>query len=399
MTELLPVLDARYASQPFVDATAAIKMSLLRPFKAKMALRNSAPVNILCLGDSTVEGARCTNAQTRWQGRLRDMLRSRLGQSVAGGFGYVPAWYSTGDQQTPSPSQFSSTISHTGSGQSRGTYGFGRRCLAMNPGDVSTLTIPVTGPYKSTSADVMWAKASTSATSIVIKLDGTQVYTAATNSGSPAGAQTYRVAIPQDGAQHVITVEATGQVLYFEGWFLYNGDESSGIRVIDGAASGAPSSWFSYTSASSGGNQNFMLDNVLWATPALITLMVGINDFYNSTAQLATPAQYLANLQTAISNIRAKLVGQVPPIIIMRQYERGPTGSTASLPYQWAAYSAAIDQLIAADPSLLLYDFQARMPPGVQTSALGLINAIDLTHLTDTGGGYLADDFVSFLVG
>ncbi len=121
-----------------------------------------------------------------------------------------------------------------------------------------------------------------------------------------------------------------------------------------------------------------------------------INDFYNSTSQPATPAQYLANLQTAISNIRAKLVGQVPPIIIMRQYERGPTGSTLSLPYQWATYSAAIDQLIAADPSLLLYDFQAWMPPGVQTSALGLINVIDQT---DTGGGYLADDFVSFLVG
>ena len=133
----------------------------------------------------------------------------------------------------------------------------------MNPGDVSTLTIPATGSYKSTNVDVMWARASTSATSIVIKLDGTQVYTAATNSGPPAGAQTYRVAMPQDGAQHVIVVEVTGQVLYFEGWFLYNGNENSGIRIIDGGASGAPSSWFSFTSASSGGTQNVMLDNVL----------------------------------------------------------------------------------------------------------------------------------------
>lgn len=384
--------------QTTADTIDARKTALLRTSYAKLGMRDSVPCDWMAIGDSTTEGARQTNAQARWVGRALKQLRSRLGQTATGGFGYIPAWYSTGDQQTPSPVTYWSNGSATsGSSAARGNYGLGRRSLVMNgnSSQKSVLTLTAGTPYASTSVDVIYAKTVNSTAGIDIYLDDvllTSINTVVTAGNTSAGNR-YRIS-GLAGGSHVIEVRATGGVDYFEGYMLYNGDETSGLRLWEAAASGSTSLWHATASIAGKDSPNFVYsyDNLVKIQPSLVTIMLGINDYNDGTGQQQTPAQYQANLVQILANIRSACTVN-PSIVFLIQWQRGGTAQ----PNPWDAYKAAAYSVAAADGGVAVFDLSKRFPPGVQTTALSLINA-DLVHITDTGGAFVADAFVNWFL-
>lgn len=389
------------------DALDARKRSMLRTFHARCANINGAPIDWLAVGDSTTEGARHVGgAPSRWENRAVTLLRSRLGQTAPGGLGYVPAWYSTGDQQTPSPCQPSTTGTQAAGGwgtQTRGNYGLGRRCLPLagsapvGPSKV-TLTLTAGTATACTSVDVIYGRANTATSGLDIYLNGALQTSVPANitSGSEVGGLRYRLT-GLGGLSHTIEARATGATAYLEGFMLYNGDETSGLRLWEAAASGSNSAWHDAIKPANKGTPNFIYvyDNVVALQPALVTVMLGINSFYNGTSQTETPSTYAANLTSLVSTIRAACATP-PAIVFLHQWERGPASSTSGLTHPWSAYVDAARGVAAADGSIAEHDLSLRFPPGIQTAALGLIHA-DQTHQVDVGSTFIANSFINWI--
>lgn len=388
-------------TQRAYDALDARKTALLRPFYAKLAVRDTTPVDWVAFGDSTTEGARQTSPQTRWVGRALKQLRQRMVQAPVGGFGYVPCWYSTGDMQDTSPSAFwrsGAPTSASLSSATRGNYGLARRSLAMSgsTSDKSVLTLTSGTVYASTAVDLFYARANTPTSGLDVYLDDiqlTSIVTQITAGQEFAGAK-YRISGLAAG-DHVIEARATGQVAYFEGWMLYNGDETAGIRLWEAGASGSTTLWHAQASVAGKGSPTFVYsyDNLTAIQPCLVTVMLGINDYWQSTQQ-QTPAEYATNLTQIIANIRGACTVD-PAIVLMTQWERGNVGTTP--PHAWSEYTAALYGVVAADNGVLLFDGGKRFPTGPATTAYNLMFG-DLIHINDTGGGYLADQFVNWIM-
>lgn len=373
------------------DTLDARKMALLRPFHVALASRSAAAVKLMFVGDSTDEGARSTGLSTRSLTLIQSGLRSRYGQS-AGGFGYIKAWYGTGDITGAAgfPLSWSSPSGDAVTTRTRSTYGLGRMCVVGGSGDVMTLTLTSGGPYVATSVDVHYAEAAVATSALEIRLDGSLLTTLNTVNPSPRDNRTYRVTVPDTSSTHTITVTFTGQASYLCGFEIFNGDETSGIHVYDSAVSGANSALWAGVSPTT-----YWLDRVGLIQPHLLVFCSGINDFFNSSAQTATPTEYQTNLTSALSNIRARITS-APAVVFAPRWERG--GNTAGLTHQWAAYLAAMRAVVAADGSAAIFDLHRRFPAGAQVGTFPLINSADLTHPTDAGYRYIAEAFVNWVL-
>lgn len=349
----------------------------LTGWRQALAGHASAPAQVVVYGDSISEGTGTSTVLNRWINRAQTKLRYRYG--VAGGaeFPFIPAIPKTAAAGFP--------VTRAGSITVDSTYGLGWRTAVLTD-TTSTVTFTFTG----TSAKLMYFKAS--GTGVMnITIDGGTPTVLDTNSGRnpPAGNGTNTWATPAlTPGTHTMQVkyDATStQNVYVMGLLTYNGDESSGIRILDASYHGISSTFLTST-------RNTTASNALLAagTVSLVVIAIETNDFGNATA-LAT---YKANIQAFIDALRTGNAQYKGNIALVNMYKADGRDEAT-----WNGYAQQLKDIAAADPRASFFDLRLRMPdipkPYNLPQSLGLF--ADSLHPNDRGAEWLGTVMADYL--
>jgi lysophospholipase L1-like esterase len=347
----------------------------LRRFHAALAARSSTPVDIVCMGTSVTEGyadVATSSHQLSWVSRFREALRARFQPAeVAGGYGYHPARWAA--SYTPSDTFASSTVSSVST-----AWGLGQRALILNSG---SHFVELTATC--TAVDLMYAQAATTG-SFRWNVDGGSFTTVATANAQTLGGRSTRIS-GLSAASHVIRVEWTaGGSVVFEGFMIYNGDESAGVRMWNAGHASWQASDFANASTLAH-YASFQLPQ-----PDLVVLELGTNDYFGTSAK-KTAAQFATDLATIITTIRAN-VTVAPSIVLVPVYDRTVTSPLDP----WSSYVAAMYAAAAADSAICVFDVQKRFNTGAAGTGNGLISTGTI-HPSAAGHQHWADALAAFV--
>lgn len=353
----------------------------LRPWFAALANNDITKASIMVIGDSITEGVGSTvttNLYDRgYVPRLKTRIRNRFG--AANGMGYIPATWAN-DASRPFANG-TGTISRASN-----NYGPGGRSIILNAG----ANVSVTG-ISGTSFDVMVFSGG-STDPVTVKIDGVAQGSPVVTSGASLDAKVVNRFTLAAGTHTIDISCATGTTgVYFEGIYVYNGDEDKGIRIIECGHSG----WTTADHLSGqlgivGGNLQSQAAQI---APDLCIISLGTND----ANQGLTPATYKANLQTIITRVRAGVAtSSNVSFLLVGLYQR----DDVILATPWQQYLDAAASVASTDTggpagasgvtfldlSKRIYDFNTSNVSGFLTT--------DKVHPTDKGHGYIADVIV-----
>jgi hypothetical protein len=216
------ILDSRGAAAYSLKAN-----TVLQPFRAALAGRAQAPVNIAAVGDSTEEGTGVgTTAATRnlsWPDKLAQLLRYRFP--------------TPGETQRPVAPNYVPvyTVSTVATGWTINTgwalqQQFGPSATSAKCNTAGS-TIVYTSPVGVTSLDLRIV-AGTSITGLQYSIDGAA--NSATFGTTGANRETVlRLTGWTTTATHTLTITGMGNNSFVDGVLLYSGNESGGIRVFN----------------------------------------------------------------------------------------------------------------------------------------------------------------------
>lgn len=352
----------------------------LRKWYANLAGRSVTPAQILVIGDSISEGHGSSTLIRRWQNVLMRNLRARvptlgldLGSVTDGAeWPYISAHYATSW-----PTGIPCTLA--GNWTAADQFGLGKRAVQLNDGTASAVFT-----FTGTSCRLLYTRGSGAGVCRIV-VDGGTATTVDSYQATGTAVGTWTSAALSRGA-HTVTVTrdpttASGRSVFVEGLLTFDGDETTGIRVVDGAHSGA---WA----------QNFTTDTG-WATSAaavgpfgLLIYALGTNDFGGGR----TRAQFKADTQTMIATLRGNgFAGSVLLLGLWKGYGRDETA--------WADYLAVLSEVAAADPDswfLSLRDYMPDPSTSGTSGSLGLF--VDGLHPGDAGFGYMGDVLAGALI-
>lgn len=342
--------------------------------KWQTALANAitTKANMIVCGDSISEGTGSSNCANRWQNLVQTGLRYRHGVSWGADWPFIPVWPKTTAPGIP--------VTRTGNVTADTTRGLGWKAGIIGSDGVVTWT------FTGTSCKLMYFKGSTSG-QFTVQIDGGAVTTVDTNSTTAPPAT--NAAIWDSGALtpgvHTVVVAkaaSSSNSVYMGGLLTFNGDETTGIRLLDAAYHGVQSTWF--TSAK--------MDHLVSAVSAIgnvkcIILNVGTNDmgFGNS---LAT---YKTNIQMFVDKLRT---GGYTDTIVLQNCYKGAGRDEAT----WQGYGEQLRQIAAADADIAYFDWRLRMPdiPATYNTPPDGYLFNDGLHPNDTGYAYIAEFLTNY---
>ncbi|PZE26244.1 SGNH/GDSL hydrolase family protein [Curtobacterium sp. MCLR17_042] len=371
-------LDGRFVKTAARSARQAVKRALT----SGLSRRDVAPFDWVCWGTSMTEGGPANGAnevalgrQVRWLDRLQLTLRSRfpLIAPVAGGIGYVPAFYQTffvggssaNGRVTPAGVTYSGNLIAVGSG-------LASRSLALTATS-DWIQFTFTGD----SVDVFGGTLATASTTATVSVDGgaAQPWALPTSArkatkfsvtGLSAGTHTIR-----------ITGGSAGNVA-IDGIMPYNGDRSKGIRVWDAGKGSAKIGDYGSDSTS------LIFQSMGLIQPRMLTIEFGFNEYFGNV----DPALF----QTQLTNAAAWMIAPCtvkPTVQFIVFPEPSITGSARTYPYQ--AYVDAVYAAAAATPNSFVTDLRDALEPGVTAGSAGLGMYFDGVHFNAYGQAAVAD--------
>lgn len=344
----------------------------LNPWYTALATRGSTPADVVVIGDSISEGQGATARDKRWIWRFRDLLRAKYPVGgVAGGDGYI----ATTSYEDSYPTGWTYAGNQVLVG---GQYGFSRRNLALGAGTPpGSCTRTVFG----TSITVAYTRVNSGLGSFSVFLDGsaTPAVTVDTTAGASGTVQDDgRVSVPLGGrGSHTVKIEhAAGPSVYVSGIYVYDQDETRGVRLTDSAENGSSSaSWSSGATPSI-----YTLDgNLAILQPDLVVIELGSNDLLQGIPS----ATYKNNILELISRVRGAST-PTPAVLLIAAYRIAGTWAEP-----WANYVQQLRDIAAANSSIVtLLDLSTVMPVSSDT-ALGYY-AGDGQHPSDLGHDFIA---------
>lgn len=218
------------------------------------------------------------------------------------------------------------------------THGLGLRAVELGVDCTSATTT-----FKGTGVDVVFTKRSAGG-SLRVSVDGGAATTVSTNGGSESGGNTYRVA-GLTGGTHTLKLSSQTSALV-EGIVVYDGDESRGLRLYEGAHFGYSSRNFVAVPAWAASLTNL-------PAPDLAFVALGLNDY---AAQTITPTELKSNLEFIIGSIRAR--NSQCSVVIINSFERGDVVSPNHL---WQSYVDAMNEVAAADDKAMIVDLNSQL--------------------------------------
>jgi lysophospholipase L1-like esterase len=385
----IALLDDRVLATPRPLAqTAAQQSQALTPLFAGLAGRLTARCNIVCIGDSITEGQGAegppsSGFENRWLARLRDQLRSRFPTQglTGGGRGFIGV-AGTGELSFAWPATTSQSLG-------TGTAGPKAKFLQLAAAGQS-ITFNLVGD----SADIMWMQVAYGGT-FSWAVDGGPATKVSTNGSSTVDGKLTHIALGAPGSHTLVLSWVSGRS-NIDGVIEYDGDYSSGIQTHDAGHYGYQTS--SWVSALNGGAAGSSAAAIAALAPAAVIITLGVNDQYSGVA----PATYQSNLQTIISDLKARLPSPYPTFLLNML---PPRYDQASFTYPWSQYITAAQNVASADTSgpggtsvVAVFDF-AGTPymPGADTDVYGFWQANDLVHPSDKGHQRIGDCLIEFL--
>lgn len=351
---------------------AIYQTSALATFRTALANRASAPCTIAVAGDSW--GYYNGSFGQRWPDLLGNNLRTAFpttGATSVGGSTYKEVFFSNTLNDGLWNGETSWT-SVTGAGGTSGNSGFGRSSMAFG-----TAGAGYRWSWSGTSCGVYFpGGVGYAAGSVSIAIDGGTPTTVTPSTYGNTAVEWSSGAL--SNGSHTIDILGVSGGTAALGLMFYNGDESKGIRTMNGARGGATSSEASLMGT-------YFSDGVLKLAPAKLGIIaLTIND-YNAQTALAT---FKTNIQARISDMRTSAGNASLPILLVGWNQPGNIG-VLSLSY--ASYVAKLKEVADADALVAVLDLQDYVPV-CQTSGtpdpIGFWHT-DRLHPTVYGHSYL----------
>ena len=348
----------------------------LRRFWLKLGGRASAPCNIVAVGDSITEGYPPSGVRTNllteecWRALLVSKLRSAFPTSGAAGTGGYYAALHNNVEPNDYPVTRNGVLSQNASG-------FGLRNVFLR---AAGNYVEFTCPANTTSVDVIWHR-TPSASNFSWQINGGAATNVTASGTDTDGMVTNITGVVAGDKIRVNYVSGAGALI--NGFFAYGGDEAKGIRMWDSGRATVTCSTL-VASSTSVWFQNF---NVV--QPDLVMILIGANDA-SKTNGLRTSAQFAADLQTLITNIKAQCT-VAPSIMLMTQWQ-------VSTPVEpWENYVNVIKAAAAADDDIMFFDMRNiiwKRPFGSDTAG-GML--VDYIHPGREASEILADGLLNVI--
>jgi lysophospholipase L1-like esterase len=368
--------DGAYIQQVPRIANYLTREEKIGSYKTLLQNAGSTVVNIIACGDSITEGTGSTNTDNRWQTLLNTNLRYRHGVAPGAKYPFIPTWPKTSAPGIP--------VTRTGNVTADTSRGLGWKAGIV--GDTGVVTFTFTG----TSAKLLFFKGTTTG-QMQVSIDGGAAVTVDTNSTTNPPAANVGVWASPALTAGVHTVQVTraassANSIYLNGCLTYNGDETTGIRVLDAAYHGTASTWL-YAS-----HMDQLVSNITTiGNVGLVLLNIGTNDYTANDI-----VGYKANIALFVSKLRDG--GYTGSIVLMNAY-KGLAGTALRDEAQWAQFGNAMREVAATDSKVAYFDWRMRMvdvpAPYNASSSLGLF--ADGLHPSDAGNQYIASIMTDYL--
>lgn len=303
-------------------------------------------MSTLVVGDSISEGEGASARANRWVDKMNDALKAlyQPGGVTGASTGYLPGYYAANTIGNP----YTST-----SGFSEfGANSLGER--SMRATGTATQVYTVTG----TSADLLAASGGTYSWAV----DG-----GSTTNVSPGANSKTHISLGSAGS-HTITIRWVSGTVTFGGVVVFNGDEASGIRVLD-------ASHYSWMTTDFSNDLPAIYNTV---SPDVVLFATGIND-------TQTDAQIKANVQGMIADTRAACTKE-PACLVVIMYQ--PSGRS-----DWATTVTELRAIATDDPTVGIIDYYALM--GTATTS-GYWTG-DGLHPSNSGHAYMGTQAAAVL--
>lgn len=350
------------------------------------AARNHAqdPATVVVVGDSISEGVLLAPPvyPKRFVGLLQQALRERLGAS--GGEGWMPVYY--GDAVTSDDTERDGPPSQEMMFQG---WGLGGRALAMPAG--ASVTYP---ELPATRVRVWYGRTNVLGGEARVLVDGVDVTEEGELSGGqrsgavlsslgPSDASALHWTSPEldDAGPHVVTVESTRVGLSFihTGVEFLDGDEESGVRVVDASHSGATAGDFTSTKAVVGHWRE-----VAAREPDLVVVNVGTNP----------ESDYRSSLERLVDNALAAAPGA--RVLLVDGYEPGSWTTEAWQEVREARAAVAEER----SDRVKVFDLAAHWPVLAKDGSTNdglMVEETRPVHLSAAGNARMAEVFADLL--
>lgn len=342
---------------------AKAKPSSISTFLTRLGGRHTAPCDIVVIGDSYTEGEGATARAFRFVSAFRDRLRAfHPTGGVAGGANYI----------TANPIIASYPKDPSGSYTSDFRFGFGKRGVQLAAGT------PINFTVSATSVRIAWLR-DTGTGSFTYSVNGGAATTVNT-SGAHADGQTTTIT-GLSGVSDTVSISLSSGYVIIEGLYVFNGDETRGVRVWESGHFGWTAADFIATP--SGGTATDWLAHVTNVNPALVVIELGEND-----ATKVSAATFQSNMATLIANVRAACPTP-PSIVLVAGPERNNT-----LIEPWGNYVAALKSIASGDSAIDTLDLTSVLPK-VNGAPAGWYT--DSVHPSNRGHSEIANALVEFI--
>lgn len=361
------------ATQAALNAAVAGEAQIWAGWRTAVSNMGTRAAEWLCIGDSITEGTGVTVLTDTWPYKAASKLRSSF-PAIAGNAKDSRGWSPIAGTSSSLVAPW--TIALNG-GNSATTSNFGFRFTKSQQIGVGAT---ITGTVIGTSIDV-WYTQGTTTTSFTVKVDGVLK---GTYGGASAGGTTdgfvQRVALGTSGSHTVVITAGSGQS-YINGVTVYDGNENSGIVVLNAGFHGSQTNVWNATA-----NNALWKQNITTLNPDLVTIMLGANDY----SSLLGRATFSSNLTNMVNVIRDNVAGW-PTIGLIMPYKENYTYSPAYEQYEYGMERAA------AAIGCAYLDLRTKMPDvGSAADTQGYYS--DAIHPNATGNDKIATEISNWLV-
>lgn len=318
---------------PAVMATRSVQAKDLLGFHMALAQASTTPVDVFVKGTSLLFGQNSANENSRIPTRLVQKLRERYNvPGVRGGRGMICGIgaYGGADTVVGAPTTVASGTASRGAG-----LGNGKSIQYTN--------------QTCTSFKVFLTRVTTD--EITITIDGVPTVLTA----GPSGAVIWTSSALAATSRHTIVIAQTngaGTAVVNNVQF-FDGDETTGIRLIDGTLAGSSSkTWLT----AQGGSEDWLVQ--LAASNAAVMILDTIPNDATTAGAALTAAQHKANNLSIIAKARTAKAGL--PVVLWGAHRR-PSGTTLVEP--WENYTQADREIALTTEGVSFFNMDDVLDP------------------------------------